>query len=147
MRNGVTYTCDERVCIPSLADFVLNALEQAIYDRCGAGVNDLGHRSDRDTQYLSLRYTERLAEAGIAPSVGGRGDSYDNALAESVIGLFKTEVFNGRVRGGMSRPWNSRPSSGSTGSTRVACSSRLATCRPRSTKRGIMRRLQSPDSH
>ena len=78
---------------PSLAtNFVLDALEQAIYDRCGAGATDLIHHSDRGTQYLSMRYTERLADAGIEPSVGSRGDSYDNALAESVIGLFKTEV-------------------------------------------------------
>ena len=73
-------------------DFVLEALEQAIYDRRGTNVADLVHHSDRGTQYLSMRYTERLAEAGIAPSVGSRGDSYDNALAESIIGLFKTEV-------------------------------------------------------
>ena len=59
------------------------------------------HHSDRGVQYLSIRYTERLAEAGIEPSVGSRGDSYDNALAESVIGLFKTEVI--RRRG----PWRS----------------------------------------
>src|SRR5690606_28523385 len=78
---------------PTLAtDFVLDALEQALYDRCGAGTADLIHHSDRGTQYVSMRYTERLAEAQIAPSVGSRGDSYDNALAESVIGLFKTEV-------------------------------------------------------
>jgi putative transposase len=78
---------------PSLrTDFVLDALEQAIYDRREVGVEDLVHHSDRGTQYLSMRYTERLAEAGIAPSVGSRGDSYDNALAESIIGLFKTEV-------------------------------------------------------
>ena len=71
---------------------MLDALEQAIYDRRGAGVDDLVHHSDRGTQYLSMRYTDRLADAGIEPSVGSRGDSYDNALAESVIGLFKTEV-------------------------------------------------------
>jgi putative transposase len=81
-----------RVSSSLVTDFVLDALEQAIYDRCGAGVADLVHHSDRGTQYVSMRYTERLAEAGIAPSVGSRGDSYDNALAESVIGLFKTEV-------------------------------------------------------
>jgi len=81
-----------RVSSSLVTDFVLDALEQAIYDRCGAGVNDLVHHSDRGTQYVSMRYTERLANAGIAPSVGSRGDSYDNALAESVIGLFKTEV-------------------------------------------------------
>jgi putative transposase len=73
-------------------DFVLDALEQAIYDRCAAATDGLVHHSDRGTQYLSMRYTDRLADAGIAPSVGSRGDSYDNALAESLIGLFKTEV-------------------------------------------------------
>jgi transposase InsO family protein len=73
-------------------DFVLDALEQAIYDRCGGGADELIHHSDRGTQYVSMRYTDRLAEASIAPSVGSRGDSYDNALAESIIGLFKTEV-------------------------------------------------------
>jgi transposase InsO family protein len=81
-----------RVSSSLATDFVLDALEQAIYDRCGASVTDLVHHSDRGTQYVSMRYTERLAEASIAPSVGSRGDSYDNALAESVIGLFKTEV-------------------------------------------------------
>jgi putative transposase len=81
-----------RVAASLRTDFVLDALEQAIYDRCGGGVDDLVHHSDRGTQYLSMRYTERLAEAGIEPSVGSRGDSYDNALAESVIGLFKTEM-------------------------------------------------------
>ena len=67
----------------------------------GDDVGDLVHHSDRGSQYLSMRYTERLADAGIEPSVGSRGDSYDNALAESVIGLFKTEVI--RRRG----PWRS----------------------------------------
>jgi len=81
-----------RVSASLRTDFVLDALEQAIYDRRQAGVDDLVHHSDRGTQYLSMRYTERLAEAAIAPSVGSRGDSYDNALAESIIGLFKTEV-------------------------------------------------------
>jgi transposase InsO family protein len=71
---------------------VLDVLEQAICDRRDAGGTDLVHHSDRGTQYLSMRYTERLAEADIAPSVGSRGDSYDNALEESIIGLFKTEV-------------------------------------------------------
>ena len=88
-----------RVSSSLRTDFVLDALEQAIYDRRDAGIADLVHHSDRGTQYLSMRYTERLAEAGIAPSVGSRGDSYDNALAESIIGLFKTEVI--QLRG----PW------------------------------------------
>jgi transposase InsO family protein len=81
-----------RVSSSLRTDFVLDALEQAIYQRCGDGTADLIHHSDRGSQYLSMRYTERLADAGINPSVGSRGDSYDNALAESVIGLFKTEV-------------------------------------------------------
>lgn len=79
------------------SDLALDALEQAIWDR--DELRDLIHHSDRGVQYLSIRYTERLAEAGIEPSVGSRGDSYDNALAESVIGLFKTEVI--RTKG----PW------------------------------------------
>jgi transposase InsO family protein len=79
-----------RVSASLRTDFVLDALEQAIYDRCPG--NGLVHHSDRGTQYVSMRYTDRLAAADIAPSVGSRGDSYDNALAESVIGLFKTEV-------------------------------------------------------
>ena len=81
-----------RVSSSLVTDFVLDALEQAIYDRCGDAPAGLVHHSDRGTQYLSMRYTDRLADAGIAPSVGSRGDSYDNALAESIIGLFKTEV-------------------------------------------------------
>src|SRR5436190_7364292 len=76
-----------RVSSSLATDFVLDALEQAIYERRGAGVTDLVHHSDRGTQYLSMRYTDRLTEAGIEPSVGSRGDSYDNALAESIIGL------------------------------------------------------------
>jgi len=81
-----------RVSSSLATDFVLDALEPAIYDRCGATTTGLVYHSDRGTQYLSMRYTARLGDAGIAPSVGSRGDSYDNALAESVIGLFKTEV-------------------------------------------------------
>ncbi len=71
-------------------DLALDALEQALYAR--PDTDHLIHHSDRGVQYLSIRYTERLAEAGIEPSVGSVGDSYDNALAESVIGLYKTEV-------------------------------------------------------
>jgi putative transposase len=74
------------------SDLALDALEQALYDRETDG--QLVHHSDRGVQYLSIRYTERLAEAGIEPSVGSRGDSYDNALAETVIGLYKTEVIH-----------------------------------------------------
>ena len=76
------------------ADFVLDALEQALHARRLDGQDSLIHHSDRGSQYLSITYTERLDEAGINPSVGSVGDSYDNALAETVIGLFKTEVIN-----------------------------------------------------
>jgi transposase InsO family protein len=81
------------------SDLALDALEQALYDRPIEESPRLVHHSDRGVQYLLSRYTERLAEAGIEPSVGSTGDSYDSALAESVIGLFKTEVI--RRRG----PW------------------------------------------
>jgi transposase InsO family protein len=72
------------------SDLALDALEQAVAAR--PNLSDLIHHSDRGTQDLSIRYTERLAEAGIEPSVGSVGDSYDNALAETIFGLFKTEV-------------------------------------------------------
>jgi transposase InsO family protein len=78
-------------------DLVLDALDQAIWSRAVAG--DLIHHSDRGSQYLSIHYTEKLAEAGIEASVGSVGDSYDNALAETINGLYKTEVI--RKRG----PW------------------------------------------
>lgn len=79
------------------SDLALDALEQALYAR--PTDDELVHHSDRGVQYLSIRYTERLAEAGIEPSVGSRGDSYDNALAETINGLYKTEVI--RQKG----PW------------------------------------------
>lgn len=90
-----------RVSSSLRSDLALDALEQAICERQTEADGQLIHHSDRGVQYLSIRYTERLAEAGIEPSVGSRGDSYDNALAESVIGLFKTEVI--RRQG----PWRS----------------------------------------
>jgi putative transposase len=80
--------------------FVLDALEQALAARRPFG-GGLVHHSDRGSQYVSIKYTERLAEAGIEPSVGSVGDSYDNALAETIIGLYKTEVVE--LRG----PWKS----------------------------------------
>jgi transposase InsO family protein len=90
-----------RVSRTAHAGFVLDALEQALHDRRPARGGGLVHHSDRGAQYLSIRYTERLAEAGLEPSVGSVGDSYDNALAETINGLFKTEVV--RRRG----PWRS----------------------------------------
>jgi len=85
-----------RVSTSLRSDLALDALEQAIHQRLGPGGDRLVHHSDRGVQYLSIRYTERLTQAGIEPSVGSVGDSYDNALAESVIGLFKTEVMHPR---------------------------------------------------
>jgi len=81
-----------RVSSSLRSDLALDALEQAICEREEERAERLVHHSDRGVQYLSIRYTERLAEAGIELSVGSKGDAYDNALAESVIGLFKTEV-------------------------------------------------------
>ena len=90
-----------RASVSLRIDLALDALEQAIYDRCDEHTGDLVHHSDRGTQCLSIRYTERLADAGIELSVDSRGDAYDNALAETVIGLFKTEVIQRRG------PWQS----------------------------------------
>jgi putative transposase len=90
-----------RVSRSARAEFVLDALEQALHDRQPLRRSSLVHHSDRGVQYVSIRYTERLAEAGIEPSVGSVGDSYDNALAETVIGLFKAEVIHRRG------PWRS----------------------------------------
>jgi transposase InsO family protein len=90
-----------RVSSSLRSDIALDALEQALYDRDIEDGQELIHHSDRGVQYVSIRYTERLAEAGIEPSVGSVGDSYDNALAETINGLYKTELI--RQRG----PWRS----------------------------------------
>jgi putative transposase len=90
-----------RVSRSMQAQLVLDALEQALHERRPVQDAGLVHHSDRGSQYLSIKYTERLAEAGIEPSVGSVGDSYDNALAETVIGLFKTELIQRRG------PWRS----------------------------------------
>jgi transposase InsO family protein len=90
-----------RVSRSARADFVLDALEQALHDRRHVRKGGLVHHSDRGVQYVSIKYTERLADAGIEPSVGNVGDSYDNALAETINGLYKTEVIHRRG------PWRS----------------------------------------
>lgn len=82
-----------RVSRSAHASFVVDALEQALHDRRPVGGN-LVHHSDRGVQYVSIKYTERLAEAGLVPSVGSVGDSYDNALAETINGLYKAEVIH-----------------------------------------------------
>ena len=84
-----------KVSSSARTDFVLDALEQVVYARRPAQ-GGLIHHSDRGVQYVSIRYTERLAEAGIEPSVGSVGDSYDNALAETINGLYKAEVIHRR---------------------------------------------------
>ncbi len=93
-----------RVSSTMRTDFVLDALEQALYERQPQGSQALIHHSDRGSQYVSIRYTERLTEAGIEPSVGSRGDSYDNALAETINGLYKAELIHRRA------PWKTRES-------------------------------------
>ena len=91
-----------RVSSSMQTDFVLDALEQALYARRPERDGDLVHHSDRGSQYVSIRYSERLAEAGIEPSVGSTGDSYDNALAETINGLYKAEIIHRRG------PWKTR---------------------------------------
>ncbi|MGR3592565.1 MAG: DDE-type integrase/transposase/recombinase, partial [Limimaricola soesokkakensis] len=90
-----------RVSRTAHTSFVLDALEQAVQQRRPVKGAGLVHHSDRGSQYLAIRYTERLGEAGIEPSVGSVGDSYDNALAETIHGLFKAEVIHRRG------PWRS----------------------------------------
>ena len=92
-----------RVSRSMQTDFVLDALEQALYDRQPAA-DALTHHSDRGSQYVSIRYTERLDQAGIQPSMGSKGDSYDNALAETINGLYKAELIHRRG------PWKTRES-------------------------------------
>ena len=91
-----------RVSDSMRTDFVLDALEQALYARRPERDSALIHHSDRGSQYVSIRYSERLAEAGIEPSVGSRGDSYDNALAETINGLYKAELIHRRA------PWKTK---------------------------------------
>jgi len=95
------YIVGWRVSRTAQAGFVLDALEQALHDRRPMQGGGLIHHSDRGSQYVSIKYTERLAEAGIEPSVGSVGDSYDNALAETINGLYKAEVIHRRG------PWRS----------------------------------------
>jgi transposase InsO family protein len=90
-----------RVSRTAHAGFVLDALEQALHERQPVRGGGLVHHSDRGVQYVSIKYTERLAAAGIEPSVGSVGDSYDNALAETINGLYKAELIHRRG------PWRS----------------------------------------
>ena len=92
-----------RVSSSMHTDFVLDALEKALYER-QPSQNALTHHSDRGSQYVSILYTERLAQAGIVPSVGSRSDSCDNALSEAINGLYKTELIHRRA------PWKTKES-------------------------------------
>ncbi len=91
-----------RVSSSMTMDFVLDALEQALYARQPERDSSLVHHSDRGSQYVSIRYSERLAEAGVEPSVGSKGDSYVNALAETINGLYKAELIHRRA------PWKTK---------------------------------------
>ncbi len=93
-----------RVSSSMRTDFVLDALEQALYARQPERDRSLVIHSDRGSQYVSIRYSERLAEAGVEPSVGSKGDSYDNALAETINGLYKAELVHRRA------PWKTKES-------------------------------------
>jgi transposase InsO family protein len=98
-----------RVSRTARASFVLDALEQALHERRPVRRGGLVHHSDRGAQYVSIRYAERLAKAGIEPYVGSVGDSYDNALAETINGLCKAEVIHRRGPWRASRPSSSPP--------------------------------------
>ena len=100
-----------RVSSSMRTDFVLDALEQALFDRQPERSDALIHHSDRGSQYVSILYTERLAEAGIEPSVGSRGDSYDNALAETINGLYEAELIHRRA------PWKTKEALENQGGT------------------------------
>jgi putative transposase len=108
-----------RVARSMYTDLVLDALEQALWSR--ATPPGLVHHSDQGSQYLSIRYSERLAEAGVEPSVGSIGDSYDNALAETIIGLFKTEVIHRHGPWKNPTPSSTRRWNGSIGTTPAGC--------------------------
>jgi transposase InsO family protein len=116
-----------KVSTSATAGFVLDALEQAIHARRPGPEDGLIHHSDRGVQYLAMNYTQRLAEASLVPSVGSVGDSYDNALAETINGLYKTEVI------WRQRSWPNAsavkwpPCAGSTGTTTTAFSAPSAT--------------------
>jgi len=124
------------------AELALDALEMAIWSRGTTDLRVLVHHSDRGVQYLAIRYTERLADAGVVNSVGSKGDSYDNELAESFNGLYKTELSTAEVPGRTSTTSNGQPSPTSTGSTTAASTTRSARSRRQSSRRTTTVRLQ-----
>ena len=116
------------------AELALDALEMAIWARRSVDLEGLIHHSDRGVQYLAIRYTDRLADAGAIRSVGSRGDSYDNALAESLIGLSRPSWSRSRDPGAPLSSSSLPPPGGWTGTTSAVCTLLSATSRRRSTK-------------
>ena len=98
-----------QVNVSAHAGLVLDALEQTVHDRGPVKGSGLVHHSDRGSQHLSIKYTERLSEAGIEPSVDSVGNGYDSALAETISGLFKAEIIHHCGPGATSRPSNMPP--------------------------------------
>jgi transposase InsO family protein len=133
-----------RVSRTAHASFVLDALKQALHERRPRHRGGLVHHSDRGSQYVSIKYTERLAEAGIEPSVGSVGDSYDNALAETTNGLCKAEVIRRGALGAPTKLSSTPRSNGSTGSTTAGSSSPSATSRPPKPRPPTMPRSRRP---
>ncbi len=121
------------------ASFVLDAMEQALHDRRPVQGSGLMRHSDRGVQSVSIHYTERLAQANTKPSVGSVGDSYDNAIAETVHGLFRLSSSVGAAHGVRWKQSSSPLSNGSAGSTIVASLRRLAMCRQPSPRNATMR--------
>ncbi len=119
-----------RVSSSMTTDFVLDAPEQALYARPPGNDGTLIYHSDRGSQYVSIRYSERLAEAGIEPSVGSRGDSYDNALAETISGLYKAELIHRRAPCTRENPSNWRRWNGWPSLTIIGSWNRSAISRP-----------------
>ena len=116
-------------------DLVLDALDQAAYDRLDGPVADgLTAHSDAGTRYTAMLYTDRLAEAGIAPSIGSVGDSFDNAMAESIMGLYKAEVIPAANAGTPSSRPGGRPCGGSHGSTTTGSTKHSAISHPPSSR-------------
>ena len=138
-----------RVATTLRTDLALDALEQALleqalYDRPLDDGTALVHHSDRGLQYLSIRYSERLDEAGIEPSVGSRDDSYDNASQNRSSGCTRPKSSGAVTHGDMPRRWSSRRSNGSTGLTSDGCLHRSVTCRRQSLNSSTIRRRRLP---
>ena len=117
-------------------DLALDALNMGLWTRThdGHDTSALVHHSDRGVQYLAIRYTERLAEAGAVASVGSKGDTYDNAMAEAFNSLFKAELVRNKGPGAPSTTWRSRSPSTSTGSITAGSTARSASSRQSSTR-------------